>query len=184
MGVVLPGGRTLVGLHVDPASGDGGSTLFVKTDASLGNTVTGAPEILHSFTIPGGTLAEDGDRIEVLYCGDYAADATCQCGLVWGGSAVATSGPVVDASGASFRIHGLFTRVTSTIVEWDLSHIVQVYSEAGSAAAMLGGPVNDEISGQDFDEDIVLAFRGLSDVAPGITLVRGGAKGAFHSAPA
>jgi hypothetical protein len=86
--------------------------------ASVGNVTTGL-DLLHSYTIKKGTLANDGDYLDIMYGGNYAnTEADKQVRLRIDSQLIISFGAVIDLENGSFIIRYRIIRTSPTQVFW------------------------------------------------------------------
>jgi len=90
-------------------------TVEVNTSV-VGNVGVGL-DTLHTYTLPAGSLAANGDFIQFLFAGSLAAnDNDKKIELTFDGNTMETTGVVIDIDDGWFRLTGSITRLSSTSV--------------------------------------------------------------------
>lgn len=104
-----------------PAANGGAGMLF---DAYADVTVGGAEADIFSYTSAANTLANNGDKIEASYSGNFVTVGTesVQLKQYFGGTAIWDStGVVVTTGTSSFRVGVEIIRVSSSVVRYSVS---------------------------------------------------------------
>ena len=129
-------------------------------------------ETLYTFTMPGGTLAVDGEAIRILAAFSFAANANNKSIVVnFGGTTISGTGQA-GFNNSTIWIDAIVARLGATTQK----AIAMMYFNADQAPSALGGAniigtTNGNISstapGETLSGDIVIASRGLSPSAAG-----------------
>jgi hypothetical protein len=100
--------------YVNPLESD-----FPHVDiASVGNVTTGLDQ-LHAYTLKRGTLANNGDYIDIMYGGSYAnTEADKQVRMRIDSQLIISFGAVIDLENANFFISYRIIRTSPTQVFW------------------------------------------------------------------
>ena len=105
----------------------------IKRDSSVvGNVGTGL-DVLHTFSLPAGSLATDGDYLTIVYAGTFAAnDNDKRVNAFFGGTSYEGIG-TQDIDGAiGWRISATIIRLSSTSVR--VSHLISINLLFGDSA--------------------------------------------------
>lgn len=100
-----------------PLLRDGSSFFDRSADETTGST---SSENLYTYTLPAGSLAEDGDKILVEYSGVYTANANQKRLQPKFGSTVLITADTTNASATDWFIRYFLIRVSNTIVRYSL----------------------------------------------------------------
>jgi len=94
-----------------------GYAFTIQVDTSTVGNVGAGLDVLHTFSLPAGSLAADGDIVEATYAGNFTAnDTDKRVNAFFGGTAYEASG-VLDIDGAiGWRLTSTTVRLSSTSV--------------------------------------------------------------------
>lgn len=99
-----------------------GNSIFPYVDISTKGNITTGLDVLHTFTMPAGTLAFDGDALWLRYGGTFATnDNDKRINLFFGGQSVHNTG-LFDVDIGTWSYDMLYVRIspTSIRVPWIL----------------------------------------------------------------
>lgn len=95
-------------------------SLFPYVDITVVTNITTGLDLLHSFTLPAGTLANDGDMLWVRYGGTFGVnDNDKRIRIEFGGQLVSTTGGF-DQDTGNWVYDILYTRTSPTTVKFPL----------------------------------------------------------------
>jgi hypothetical protein len=104
--------------------------------------VGGGLDTLHSFSLPAGSLATNGDFVEFIYGGVLAVnDNNKQLTITFDGDTIEDTGPPIDIDRGWFRVHGTYTRLTDTSVLATLSTMFGFLDQMDGAGTQAGHSV-------------------------------------------
>ena len=92
---------------------------FPYTDLSVVGNVGGGTDLLHTFTLPANTLANDGDWIEFLYSGTFATNDNDKRIQILFDSQIVEDFGAFDFDSGVWVATGHYSRVNSTSVRVD-----------------------------------------------------------------
>lgn len=137
--------RTWVAVRTNVAAALGGCLKTFQADVAHDGTGT---DTFYSYSIPAGTMATDGDRVEFKYVATFAANANNKTILaVYGGTTMYTSGTVAK-NGGSVTVEGSVVRTGAATQRFELRVLddasttrFPTVSAYGTAAETLSGAV-------------------------------------------
>jgi hypothetical protein len=150
------------GSCVADSSSSGAATVDIlhKSTAAVATSGT-AEEVLHTYTLPAGSLAAIGDKVELLGTCTHAANANAKSWrLEWGGiSGTAVTAISSTSSGIKTSATASCTRTSATTAT--CIPVTGSNAAAGAVAALV------QLTSQDFTASIVLVLTATTAVAAG-----------------
>lgn len=98
-----------------PLLRDGSSFFERSSDETTSGTTT---ENLYTYTLPAGSLADDGDKIQVEYAGIYTANTNQKRLQPKFGTNVLITGDTTNASATDWYVRYYLIRVSNTVVRY------------------------------------------------------------------
>jgi hypothetical protein len=92
----------------------GASGRVINRDFSTVGNVGAGPDVLHSFTLPGGSLATDGDFVTVSYAGRAVNGETISFSFQFDGQATDTPAGLVAGASAHWLYEAEYARTSNT----------------------------------------------------------------------
>lgn len=95
--------------------------IIMQAYSDVGNTGLAETD-LQSYSMPAGMLQNDGESLDLQYCGTFTASATAtkQVRLYFGGNVIYDSTALTINPGESWTIHAVITRVTVNSVRFSV----------------------------------------------------------------
>ena len=104
----------------------------IKRDTSTVGNVGAGLDVLHTFSLPAGSLATDGDYLTFWYAGSFASnDTDKRVNGFFGGTVYENTG-TQDIDGGNWVLHGRIIRLSSTSVR--VSHQMQYFAYSSDSA--------------------------------------------------
>lgn len=110
------GNISINGLVVKPNGFIIGVPKNIQTRVDTVGNVGSGSDLLHSYTLPGGYLGNNGDYLDVIYAGGAVAGATFQIIVKFDGTTIHTAGVLTASAGANWTYRIRYVRVTSTAI--------------------------------------------------------------------
>jgi hypothetical protein len=138
--ITATGGDTNINLNLRP-KGTGrvsipGHTFTLEVNTTQVGNVTGGLDTLHTYTLPVGSLAANGDYLKVRYAGTFAStENDKRVNVTFGGQNVQADS-TVDMDSGSWVIDVEYTRLSSTTV------LASFNQSLGSILIASGGAVD------------------------------------------
>lgn len=159
---------SLTNVQVYPQLASIGGTLE-SFFADVAHDGTGT-DVFYSFSVPGGTLAADGDRLEFGYTATFAANANNKAIIVaFGATSIYSSGNVAK-NGGSLTIKGSVVRTGAATQRWEFT-VVDDASTTRFPTVSGYGTAAETLSGS-----VALEFRGTAGAASDIVAKTGWVK--------
>lgn len=137
-----------------------GPTVLFQTGTDAGNIANTSEQSLHSYAMPGSTLAVDGDTLDLeAYLLTDANSSNKRIKVLFGATEIMDSGSLVLPS-YGFRIRARITRINGT------SQKASVWWDANNAAG--NGPIGTYTftsPGETLSGSVTIAVRGQSPSA-------------------
>ena len=114
-----------------------GNQLLYQTTALVGNGADTTIDVLQSFSIPGGTLVNVGDRIVIKAGGGYIGSTDGKTiSVTWGGGGPILNLPGSTAAAIGWRLEGEFIKTASSVQTASLSGVTNAAAVAVNTASL------------------------------------------------
>lgn len=145
------------------ALGDGDGmnvTALFQNSTTVGNPANTSETDLHTYTMPGGTLATDGDSVMVYALVENANNANNKSTKLHFGGTVIGDSTVIAASNNWWVIRALITR-TSATAQKSVCWVSNVINE-GAWNTAAGGNVNERTPAETLSGAVIIKITGQS----------------------
>lgn len=146
----------------DAAAGTGGGSYLINSNTTPVGNVGGGTDDLITYTLPGGTLSDNGDALLVTCAGTLAANTNAKTGIIYFGSSTSTLVSTSSSGVTHWKMQMLIVRLSATtqrIHAWGGVNGTDLYNQYIDGAETLANNITIKATGAaTSNDDIIQKF--------------------------